>query len=585
MNRIIKSEFNIEKPYNMNEKLKKALVPIVLGVFTAAAFIFGVKFGVRYVYTTESFSKTPHKTFEGEADVIAARKMTDVLHYVSKMYVDTVNMTNLVDRVIPQLTETLDPHTAYIKAEDLQITNDELASSFFGIGVQFNLHNDTINVVQVISGGPSEKAGLRAGDKIIAVDDSSFVGSKLNNELVVKKLRGPKDTHVKLGIKRNGVAETIDYEVIRGEVAQETVDAFYMADDQTGYVKIDRFGEKTHAEFYEALLRLQTEGARRFIIDLRNNGGGYLPVAGEMLDYLLDEGDTIVYTCGRGETRENPMEVLMSRRDPIISAPIVVLINENSASASEIFAGAIQDNDRGVIVGCRSFGKGLVQQQIPISGGAALRLTVARYYTPSGRCVQKYYGKDYDYRAETAHRYEHGEMTNVDSMKKAAENDSLQFKTCKLGRIVYAGGGIVPDIFVPLDTNMTSFAKKVLLSDVIYDFSYKYMDNHPSEIEAYKKRNDFRMTYKNLMHESVYHEFLAYAKKEKNFIPAANEPALSQQKIMRLLVSYLIRSIHGSDDHKQRPFYWACNLEDKVYKEALKAFVSPEMKMILEREK
>jgi len=569
----------------MNEKLKKALVPIVLGVFTAAAFIFGVKFGVRYVYTTESFSKTPHKTFEGEADVIAARKMTDVLHYVSKMYVDTVNMTDLVDRVIPQLTETLDPHTAYIKAEDLQITNDELASSFFGIGVQFNLHNDTINVVQVISGGPSEKAGLRAGDKIIAVDDSSFVGSKLNNELVVKKLRGPKDTHVKLGIKRNGVAETIDYEVIRGEVAQETVDAFYMADDQTGYVKIDRFGEKTHAEFYEALLRLQTEGARRFIVDLRNNGGGYLPVAGEMLDYLLDEGDTIVYTCGRGETRENPMEVLMSRRDPIISAPIVVLINENSASASEIFAGAIQDNDRGVIVGCRSFGKGLVQQQIPISGGAALRLTVARYYTPSGRCVQKYYGKDYDYRAETAHRYEHGEMTNVDSMKKAAENDSLQFKTCKLGRIVYAGGGIVPDIFVPLDTNMTSFAKKVLLSDVIYDFSYRYMDNHPSEIEAYKKRNDFRMTYKNLMHESVYHEFLAYAKKEKNFIPAANEPALSQQKIMRLLVSYLIRSIHGSDDHKQRPFYWACNLEDKAYKEALKAFVSPEMKMILEREK
>lgn len=569
----------------MNDKLKLALIPIVIGLFTAAAFIFGAKFGARYVYTAENLSKTPHKSFEGEADVIAARKMSDVLHYVSSMYVDTVNLTDLVDRVIPQLTESLDPHTAYIKAEDLQITNDELASSFFGIGVQFNLRNDTVNVVQVISGGPSEKAGLRAGDKIIAVDDSVFVGSKLNNEMVVKKLRGPKDTHVKLGIKRAGVAETIDYEVIRGEVAQETVDAFYMADDQTGYVKIDRFGEKTHAEFYEALLQLQTEGARRYIVDLRNNGGGYLPVAGEMLDYLLEKGDTIVYTCGRGETRENPMEVLMSRRDPIISAPIVVLINENSASASEIFAGAVQDNDRGVIVGSRSFGKGLVQQQIPISGGAALRLTVARYFTPSGRCVQKYYGKDYDYRSETAHRYEHGEMTNIDSMKKAAEKDSLEFKTCKLGRPVYAGGGIVPDIFVPLDTNMSVFAKKVLLSDVVYEFSYKYIEKHPSEIEAYKKRNDYKMTYKNLMHDSVYREFLAYAKKEKNFVPDANELEMTQKKIMRLLAAYLIRSVHGSDDHKQRPFYWAYNLEDNAYKEALKAFVSPEMKVILEREK
>lgn len=569
----------------MNDKLKQAIVPVILGVFTAVAFILGAKFGEQRVITAEGLtqSATPRNSFEGEADAIAARRMSDVLHYVSSMYVDTVNMSDLVDRVIPQLTETLDPHTAYIKAEDLQITNDELASSFFGIGVQFNLRNDTVNVVQVFSGGPSEKVGLRAGDKIIAVDDSSFVGPKMNNEVVVKKLRGPKDTHVKLGIKRNGVAETIDYEVIRGEVAQETVDAFYMADDQTGYVKIDRFGEKTHAEFYEALLQLQTEGARRYIVDLRNNGGGYLPVAGEMLDYLLDKGDTIVYTCGRGETRMNPMEVLMSRRDPIISAPIVVLINENSASASEIFAGAIQDNDRGVIVGCRSFGKGLVQQQIPISGGAAIRLTIARYYTPSGRCVQKYYGKDYDYRAETAHRYEHGEMTNADSMKKAAENDSLKFKTCKLGRTVFAGGGILPDIFVPLDTNMSTFAKKVLLSDVIYDFSYKYVESHPSEIESYKKNGNYKTTYKNLMHDSVYREFLAFAKKEKNFMPEDREPALTKQKIMRLLTAYMIRSIHGSDDHKQRPFYWAYNLEDNAYREALKAFSSPEMKTILER--
>ncbi|MEE0084241.1 MAG: S41 family peptidase, partial [Paludibacteraceae bacterium] len=535
------------------------------------------------VLTEEGIMQSPRKMFEGEDDVIAARKMSDVLHYVSRMYVDTVNMSELVDRVIPQLTETLDPHTAYIKAEDLQITNDELASSFFGIGVQFNLRNDTVNVVQVISGGPSEKAGLRAGDKIIAVDDSAFVGPKLNNEVVVKTLRGPKDTHVKLGIKRAGVAETLSYEVIRGEVAQETVDAFYMADDQTGYVKVDRFGEKTHAEFYEALLKLQAEGARRFIVDLRNNGGGFLPVAGEMLNFLLDEGDTIVYTCGRGETRANASEVLMSRGAPIISDPIVVLINENSASASEIFAGAIQDNDRGVIVGSRSFGKGLVQQQIPISGGAALRLTIARYYTPSGRCVQKYYGQDYDYRAETAMRYEHGEMTNADSMKKAAEKDSMVYKTCKLGRTVYGGGGIMPDIFVPLDTNMSPFARKVLLSDLVYEFSFKYAENHPSEIEAYKSNGDYKMTYKNLMHDSVYREFLAYAKREKNFSPADREPASTQKKIMRLLVAYLIRSIHGSDNHHQRPFYWAYNLEDDAFREALKAFTSKEMKEILER--
>lgn len=567
----------------MNDKLKQAILPVILGVFTAAAFILGTKFGENRVLTEEGIMQSPRKMFEGEDDVIAARKMSDVLHYVSRMYVDTVNMSELVDRVIPQLTETLDPHTAYIKAEDLQITNDELASSFFGIGVQFNLRNDTVNVVQVISGGPSEKAGLRAGDKIIAVDDSAFVGPKLNNEVVVKTLRGPKDTHVKLGIKRAGVAETLSYEVIRGEVAQETVDAFYMADDQTGYVKVDRFGEKTHAEFYEALLKLQAEGARRFIVDLRNNGGGFLPVAGEMLNFLLDEGDTIVYTCGRGETRANAGEVLMSRGAPVISAPIVVLINENSASASEIFAGAIQDNDRGVIVGSRSFGKGLVQQQIPISGGAALRLTIARYYTPSGRCVQKYYGQDYDYRAETAMRYEHGEMTNADSMKKAAEKDSMVYKTCKLGRTVYGGGGIMPDIFVPLDTNMSAFARKVLLSDLVYEFSFKYAENHPSEIEAYKSNGDYKMTYKNLMHDSVYREFLAYAKREKNFSPADREPASTQKKIMRLLVAYLIRSIHGSDDHHQRPFYWAYNLEDDAFREALKAFTSKEMKEILER--
>lgn len=567
----------------MNSKTKQALVPVLLGVFTAVAFILGSEFGERRVLTDEGLTRTPRRLFEGEADVIAARKLSDVLHYVSSMYVDTVNMSELVDRVIPQFTETLDPHTAYIKAEDLQITNDELASSFFGIGVQFNLRNDTVNVVQVISGGPSEKAGLRAGDKIIAVDDSVFVGPKLNNEVVVKTLRGPKDTHVKLGIKRKGVAETLDYVVIRGEVAQETVDAFYMADDQTGYVKIDRFGERTHEEFYEALLKLQTEGARRYIVDLRNNGGGFLPVAGEMLNFLLDEGDTIVYTCGRGQTRANAGEVLMSRGAPIISDPIVVLINENSASASEIFAGAIQDNDRGVIVGSRSFGKGLVQQQIPISGGAALRLTIARYYTPSGRCVQKYYGKDYDYRAETAMRYEHGEMTNVDSMKKAAEKDSMIYKTCKLGRTVYGGGGIMPDIFVPLDTNMSAFARKVLLSDVVYDFSFKYIENHPSEIEAYKETGDFKMTYKNLMHDSVYREFLAYAKKEKDFYPSDREPASTQQKIMRLLAAYMIRSIHGSDDHKQRPFYWAYNLDDNAFREALKAFTSKEMKEILER--
>ncbi len=567
----------------MNSKTKQALVPVLLGVFTAVAFILGSEFGERRVLIDEGLTRTPRRLFEGEADVIAARKLSDVLHYVSSMYVDTVNMSELVDRVIPQFTETLDPHTAYIKAEDLQITNDELASSFFGIGVQFNLRNDTVNVVQVISGGPSEKAGLRAGDKIIAVDDSVFVGPKLNNEVVVKTLRGPKDTHVKLGIKRKGVAETLDYEVVRGEVAQETVDAFYMADDQTGYVKIDRFGERTHEEFYEALLKLQTEGARRYIVDLRNNGGGFLPVAGEMLNFLLDEGDTIVYTCGRGQTRANAGEVLMSRGAPIISDPIVVLINENSASASEIFAGAIQDNDRGVIVGSRSFGKGLVQQQIPISGGAALRLTIARYYTPSGRCVQKYYGKDYDYRAETAMRYEHGEMTNVDSMKKAAEKDSMVYKTCKLGRTVYGGGGIMPDIFVPLDTNMSAFARKVLLSDVVYDFSFKYIENHPSEIEAYKETGDFKMTYKNLMHDSVYREFLAYAKKEKDFYPSDREPASTQQKIMRLLAAYMIRSIHGSDDHKQRPFYWAYNLDDNAFREALKAFTSKEMKEILER--
>ena len=567
----------------MNNKAKQALVPVILGVFTALAFILGAKFGEKRVLTEEGLFQSPRKLFEEESDVIAARKLSDVLHYVSSMYVDTVNMSDLVDRVIPQLTETLDPHTAYIKAEDLQITNDELASSFFGIGVQFNLRNDTVNVVQVISGGPSEKAGLRAGDKIIAVDDSAFVGPKLNNEVVVKTLRGPKDTHVKLGIKRKGVAETISYEVIRGEVAQETVDAFYMVDDQTGYVKIDRFGERTHEEFYESLLKLQAEGARRYIIDLRNNGGGFLPVAGEMLNFLLDNGDTIVYTCGRGQTRENAGEVLMSHGAPIISDPIVVLINENSASASEIFAGAIQDNDRGVIVGSRSFGKGLVQQQIPISGGAALRLTIARYYTPSGRCVQKYYGEDYDYRAETAMRYEHGEMTNVDSMKKAAEKDSMVYKTCKLGRTVYGGGGIMPDIFVPLDTNMSAFAKKVLLSDVVYDFSFKYMENHPSEIEAYKENGDFKMTYKNLMHDSVYREFLAYAKREKNFSPSDREPASTQQKIMRLLAAYLIRSIHGSDDHKQRPFYWAYNMDDNAFREALKAFTSKEMKEILER--
>ncbi|MCI1681772.1 MAG: S41 family peptidase [Bacteroides sp.] len=434
----------------------------------------------------------------------SSNKLNALLRIIDDQYVDTVNMTDLVEKAMPQILGELDPHSTYIPAQDLDDVNAELEGSFSGIGIQFTIQNDTIHVNSVIQGGPAEKVGLMAGDRIVSVNDSTFVGDWVTNEKAMHTLKGPKGTHVKIGVKRMTEKDVLYFDIARGEIPQNTIDAAYMLNNNFGYIQISKFGRTSHVELLNAIAQLSHQNCKGLIIDLRDNTGGYMEAAVRMANEFLPEGELIVYAQGRKYPRT---EDYANGTGSCQKTPLIVLVNEASASASEIFSGAIQDNDRGTIVGRRSFGKGLVQQPIDFSDGSAIRLTIARYYTPSGRCIQRPYenGKDAKYEMDWVTRYQHGEFFSKDSIKL---NKKERYST-RLGRPVYGGGGIMPDIFVPQDTTgMSSYLLEVLNKGLTMQFSFQYSDRNRTKLSENTDENDLA---KYLHRQGIVEQFVRFA--------------------------------------------------------------------------
>lgn len=400
-------------------------------------------------------------------------RLSNLLHIIDDQYVDSVNIDSLVEKAIPQILAELDPHSVYISAKDVQLATDDLKGSFSGVGIEFIIRDDTIRVQNVIKDGPANRAGLLAGDKIVSINGKPFVGKIVTNEEAMHRLKGPKDSKVLIGVKRFGEKGVKVFTVTRGDISVKSISACYMINDTTGYIRVKSFGERTYAEMLSALQTLNIEGADHLIIDLRDNGGGILEAAVQMANEFLPKNRLIVYTQGRKSPRA---EYRSNGKGSYQHIPMVVIINEGTASAAEIFAGAMQDNDRATIVGRRSFGKGLVQQQIQFPDGSMIRLTVARYYTPSGRCIQKPFkpGDNADYENDLLARYRHGEFFSQDSIKHVGP----AYHTHN-GRTVYGGGGITPDIFVPEDTShVTSYYKEAAMSGLILQYAFNYTDEH-----------------------------------------------------------------------------------------------------------
>ncbi len=496
----------------MDKPKKSYFIPVI----TAVAVVLGILIGSFYA---NQFSTNRR----GIINMSSNNKLNALLRIVEDQYVDTVKINELIEEAMPQILGELDPHSAYIPAKDLEAVNDDLASSFSGIGVQFTIHNDSIHINNVIHGGPSEKVGLMAGDRIVAVDDSAFVGKVVNNVSVQRKLKGPKGSTVKLGVYRPGEKELLTFTVVRGDIPVKSINATYMIKDKYGYIKVDKFAENTYHELLIALAQLNQQRCEGIIIDLRENTGGFMGAAIQMVNEFLTKEKLIVYTEGRKSPRKNYVSNGTGSNQDM---PLVVLIDEGSASASEIFSGAIQDNDRGTIIGRRSFGKGLVQQPIEFSDGSAIRLTIARYYTPSGRCIQKPYtnGKDEEYEMDIYNRYEHGEFFSQDSIK---QDESKVYYT-SLGRPVYGGGGIMPDYFIPADTTgMTSYFQMARNRGLTVQFSFNYTDKNRT---ALQKHTEWRPLLKFLKTQNVLEQFVRFAEekglKRRNIMIAKSKELL-----------------------------------------------------------
>lgn len=465
----------------------------------------------------------------------------EVLNYIEAQYVDTVNEAHLEDQAIMEMINSLDPHSSYIPAEELKEVAENLQGNFDGIGVEFAIINDTITVVTPISGGPSEALGIRAGDKIIEINDTTVAGIKITNEQVVGKLRGVKGSIVEVAIQRRGTKELIHFDIIRDKIPIISVDAGYMLDDKTGYIKINRFSATTSDEFMQKLLALNQQGMSQLILDLRQNPGGYLNAAVDIADEFISGKNLIVYTEGRSYRRK---DYKARRTGTFEEGKLIVLVDEGSASASEIIAGAVQDWDRGTIIGRRSFGKGLVQDQYDLNNGGALRLTVARYHTPSGRCIQKPYeeGNGEDYGEEINKRYKHGELQNADSIK-LDDADTTTYRTLVEGREVFGGGGIMPDIFVPLDTSR--FETFVIRArSVIPEFAYKYYGEHGAEFKGYPDVQTFRRNYQ--VSDALFAHFKAELKAQLGFV---DEKLLNRERqyLATFIRAYIARQLYGSD--------------------------------------
>ena len=474
---------------------KNRLMPFLLAICLVAGILIGT-------FYTNHFSGNKLGIIN-----TSSNKLNALLHIIDEQYVDTVSMFNLVEEAMPQILAELDPHSSYIPAKDLEAVNSDLKGSFSGIGVQFTIQDDTIHINSVIQGGPSEKVGLLAGDRIVEVDDSSFVGKIVTNSEAMRRLKGEKGSKVKLGIYRPGEKEILHFTVVRGDIPVKSIDAAYMINDKFGYVKVNKFGETTYPELLVALAQLSQANCKGMIIDLRGNTGGYMAAAIQMVNEFLPNNKLIVYTEGRKSPREN---YTSNGTGSSQTMPLIVLMDEGSASASEIFAGAIQDNDRGTIIGRRAFGKGLVQQPIEFSDGSAIRLTIARYYTPSGRCIQKPYekGNDAEYEMDIITRYEHGEFFSADSIK---QNIKEIYHT-SLGRTVYGGGGIMPDIFVPQDTTgMTSYYRMAATRGLIVRYTLDYTDKNRNKLKEYDTPQKMEAYLKT---QNLLEKFAEYAEKK-----------------------------------------------------------------------
>ena len=534
--------------------MRKYWIPFVVSICIALSVWIGILMGQARMANAIHLYQSENNTFNndtrgGLSSSEASAKLVYLFDLLRDRYVDTLNLQKLVEDAIPSIVEELDPHSVYIPASDLDEITEQLEGSFSGVGIQFNIQNDTVMVIQVVSGGPSERVGILPGDRIVMVDDSLFVGKDMNNDRVLKTLRGPKDTKVNLGIRRNTSKEILTFEVTRGDIPVNSVVAQYM-EGEIGYVKIDNFGRNTYDEFFTALIALKARGAKGYLLDFRGNGGGYMEVCCAMVNEFLEAGDLIVYTEGKSQDR---MDHRSDGRGNFKQVPVVVLIDEWSASASEIFAGAMQDNDRALIVGRRSFGKGLVQQQFDLYDGSALRLTIARYHTPSGRCIQKPYemGEGQDYAMDLVNRYERGEFYSQDSIHLA---DSLKFTT-KGGRTVYAGGGIMPDHFVPSDTSYVSSYYNKSFSQ-LYSFAFQYSDKHREEVVKYKKFADLE---KYLKGQNLLQDFIRFATPTLGK-PTAEELRKSGDDLERLIIAYIMRQCKD-----ENYFYQEFNSSDKTY--------------------
>ena len=488
-------------------------------------------------------------------------KLNYLLFLLKSMYVDSIKTEELTEKIIPLVLEELDPHSTYVPKDEVEMANDDLEGSFSGIGVQFNIQNDTIMVVDVISGGPSEKVGILPGDRIIEVNDSSFVGKDINNNKVLKTLRGKKDTKVNVGIKRNSSKETLYFTITRGDIPVNSVDIAYPITPKIGYIKVSRFGANTYNEFVTELTKLKKMGCEEFMIDLRYNSGGYLHAAIKMINEFLEKGELIVYTEGRSYPRE---DAIANGKGMFKDIKVCVLINEWSASASEIFAGAIQDQDRGIIIGRRSFGKGLVQQQMPLLDGSEVRLTIAHYYTPSGRSIQKPYegGNLEEYEKDILNRYEHGEFFSSDSI---VASDSIKYYT-KNGRVVYGGGGIMPDYFVPQDTTShTPYYTEAQNKGYIYSFAFQYSDKNRSTLKKFKEYNQLC---EYLDKENINLQFYKFAESKGLTSETAGQTECADE-INNILKAYICRNIIGD-----KAFYPILNSRDETIIKALEIMIN-----------
>lgn len=522
----------------------KALMPIILTAVMAAGVILG------FIIAKNNKIVTTNQSSDNLSCI------NNVFSLIEKEYVDTIDIKKLQIKAITEVLESMDPHSEYIEPEILDDVNENLYGSFEGIGVSFRIEKDTITIINTIKGGPSEKVGILAGDRIVYVGDTLVAGVKVTNDDATRLLKGPKKTKVDVKIKRHGISELLDFTITRDVIPTYSVDVSYMIEDNIGFIKLTKFSSTTYNEFITAVKKLKKEGMTKLILDLRGNTGGYLGEAVAIADEMLPDNNLIVYTEGENRPRSY---IFARHRGMLENDDVVVLIDEGSASASEIVAGALQDNDRGAIVGRRSFGKGLVQEQFDLGDDGALRLTVSRYYTPTGRCIQKpFKGSKKEYLLEEYDRYESGEMFNIDSIHFA---DSLKYTTPG-GKIVYGGGGIMPDVYVPLRDDSTRYYFNLIVnSSILFQYAFDYSDTHRNELMKYGDAENFNSKFK--FTNAMFNEMVKEADKKK-IKGDKKQTEVARELSEPLFKAYVARNIFGDES-----FYPVYEPLDDILQKAL----------------